>query len=133
MGRREVIVLDTHAWLWWAADRAKLPKKLQRRLSSARELAISAISCWEVGMLVERGRLRLRGDTRMGIRDALSLDKLRVIPVTDAIAIEAGLLGPSFHGDPADRLIVATALDLCATLVTKDERIRRSKLVVTLW
>ncbi len=128
-----MIVLDTHAWLWWAADRSKLPRKLQRRLSAAPELAVSAISCWEVGMLVERGRLTLRGDTRTGIREALSLENLRVIAVSDSIATEAGLLGSSFHGDRADRIIVATALDLRATLVTKDERIRESKRVPTLW
>ena len=128
-----MILLDTHAWLWWAADRAKLPRRVQRRLAVAREIAISAISCWEVGMLVERGRLKLRGDTRTGIRDALSIDKLRVVPVSDSIAIEAGLFGTNFHGDPADRIIIATALDLRATLVTRDQRIQDADLVPTLW
>jgi PIN domain nuclease of toxin-antitoxin system len=128
-----VILLDTHAWLWWAADRAKFPRKLQRRLTNERELAVSAISCWEVGMLIERGRLKLRGDARAGIRDALSIARLRVVPVSDAIATEAGLLGHGFHGDPADRIIVATALDLRVRLVTKDDRIRDSGLVGTLW
>jgi PIN domain nuclease of toxin-antitoxin system len=126
-------MLDTHAWLWWAADRAKLPRKLQQRLIKERELVVSAISCWEIGMLIERGRLKLRGDARTGIRDALSIAHLRVVPVSDAIATEAGLLGPAFHGDPADRIIVATALDLRVRLVTKDDRIRESSLVGTLW
>jgi PIN domain nuclease of toxin-antitoxin system len=128
-----VILLDTHAWLWWAADRAKLSPKVRRRLGSERDLAVSAISCWEVGMLVERGRLKLRGDARSGIREALSIDKLRVVAVSDSIATEAGLLGAAFHGDPADRIIIATALDLRATLVTKDQRIRDFKIVTTLW
>jgi PIN domain nuclease of toxin-antitoxin system len=128
-----MICLDTHAWLWWAADRSKLPAKLRRRLGAARQLAISAISCWEVGVLVERGRLRLRGATRGAIREALGIDRLRVVPVSESIAIEAGLLGAGFHGDPADRIIVATARDLEAVLVTKDERIRSSKVVATLW
>jgi PIN domain nuclease of toxin-antitoxin system len=133
VGRREVILLDTHAWLWWTADRGKLSRKVQRRLAASRELWISAISCWEVGMLVERGRLRLRGDARTAIREALSIDALRVAPVSDSIATEAGSFGASFHGDPADRIIVATAIALRATLVTKDERIRDAKLVATLW
>lgn len=128
-----MILLDTHAWLWWAADRMKFSRKLQRRLANERDLGVSAISCWEVGMLIERGRLKLRGDARTGIRDALSIARLRVIPVTDAIATEAGLLGRRFHGDPADRIIVATAMDLRAPLVTKDDRIRDSGLVGTLW
>ena len=126
-------MLDTHAWLWWAADRSKLPRKLQQRLSGERDLVLSAISCWEVGMLIERGRLRLRGDARAGIREALSIARLRVVPVSDAIATEAGLLGSGFHGDPADRIIVATALDLRVRLVTKDARIRDSGLIGTLW
>jgi PIN domain nuclease of toxin-antitoxin system len=128
-----VIVLDTHAWLWWAADRGKLTAKLKRRLESARELGVSSISCWELAMLVERGRLKLRGGTRSAIREALGVERLRVIPVSEPIAIEAGLLGATFHGDPADRIIVATALEYEAALVTKDERIRASKVVETLW
>ena len=128
-----MIVLDTHAWLWWAAARVKLPRKVQRRLAAERDLAVSAISCWELGMLIERGRLRLRGDARSGIREALSIEKLQVVPVSEAIAVEAGLLGAGFHGDPADRIIVATALELKAPLVTKDERIRDSACVRTLW
>ena len=128
-----MILLDTHAWLWWAADRTKLPRRLQRRLGAEAELAVSAISCWEIGMLIERGRLKLRGDARSGIRAALSIARLRVVPVSDAIATEAGLLGRGFHGDPADRIIVATALDLRAPLVTKDARIRDSGLLGTVW
>jgi len=58
---------------------------------------------------------------------------VRVLPVTDAIAVEAGLLGPTFHGDPADRIIVATALELGMVLITRDERIRGWGRVKTLW
>jgi PIN domain nuclease of toxin-antitoxin system len=94
---------------------------------------ISAISCWEVGMLVEKGRLRLRGDTRLAIQQALQVPGLRVAAVTETIATEAGLLGRTFHGDPADRLIVATAVELGAPIVTKDERICASDVVRTLW
>jgi PIN domain nuclease of toxin-antitoxin system len=128
-----VILLDTHAWLWWAGDRPKIPARVRRRLEREPDLAISAISCWEVGMLAERGRLRLRPDVRTGIQTALATERLRVLPVTDAVATEAGLLGPAFHGDPADRLIVATALELDLLLVTKDERLRTFQRIRTLW
>ena len=128
-----MILLDTHAWLWWVSDRGKLSPKARRRIEVERELAVSAISCWEIGMLVERGRLKLRTDTRSGIREALSVPRLRVVAVDEAIAAEAGLLGSGFHGDPADRIIVATALELRTTLVTKDPNIRESKVVTTLW
>jgi PIN domain nuclease of toxin-antitoxin system len=127
-----VILLDTHAWLWWAGDHAKLPVRLRRRLAAERALAISAVSCWEVGMLVRHGRLELAPDARTGIRDACAIPNLRVIPVTESIATEAGLLA-GFHGDPADRIIVATALELRAPVATRDVRLRASGLVSTVW
>jgi PIN domain nuclease of toxin-antitoxin system len=128
-----VIVLDTHAWLWWAGDHERLPRRLRRRLAADDDLVISAISCWEAAMLVERGRLTLAPDARSGIRRATTVPNLRVMDVTEAIATDAGLLGAAFHGDPADRIVVATALHLKVPLVTKDERIRSSRRVETLW
>jgi len=133
MGCGAVIVLDTHAWLWWAGDHGRLPPRVRRRLAAEEELVISAISCWEAAMLIERGRLTLAPDGRSGIRRATSVPKLRVMEVTEGIATDAGLLGAAFLGDPADRIIVATALHLKTSLVTKDERIRSSRRVDTLW
>ena len=127
-----MILLDTHAWLWWAGDHAKLPPRLRRRLGAERALAISAMSCWEAAMLIQRGRLELAPDARAGIRDACSIPNLRIVPVTDSIAIEAGLLS-DFHGDPADRIIVATALELRTPLATRDDRIRSWDRVETVW
>lgn len=128
-----MIVLDTHAWLWYAGDPGRLSAKARASIAAARDLAVSAISCWELAMLCEQGRLRLNPDTRLGIREALSAERIRAVAVSDSIATEAGLLGPDFHGDPADRIIVATALELRATLVTKDIRIRKSRRVSTVW
>lgn len=128
-----MILLDTHAWLWWAADHDKLPARLRRRLAAERQLGISAMSCWEAAMLIRHGRLELAADARVGLRDACAIPKLRIVPVTDGIAIEAGLLSGDFPGDPADRIIVATALDLRVPLVTRDERIRSSQLLETVW
>ena len=128
-----MILLDTHAWLWWAGDHQKLPARLRRRLAAERQLGISAMSCWEAAMLIRRGRLELAPDARTGLHEACAIPKLRIVPVTDGIAIEAGLLGPNFHGDPADRIIVATALDLRVPLATRDERICASGLIETLW
>jgi len=127
-----VILLDTHAWLWWAGDHSKLPTRLRKRLAAERALAISAVSCWEAAMLIRHGRLELAPDARTGIREACALPGLRVIPVTESIATEAGLLD-RIHGDPADRIIVSTALELRIPLATRDERIRASKSVATLW
>jgi PIN domain nuclease of toxin-antitoxin system len=83
-------------------------------------------------MLIQRGRLKLAPDARTGLRDACAIPNLRVVPVTDSIAIEAGLL-VDFHGDPADRIIVATALELRAVLATRDDRIRACKGIETVW
>jgi PIN domain nuclease of toxin-antitoxin system len=128
-----VILLDTHAWLWWAGDPTQLSRKARARIQAERDIAISAISCWELAMLCERGRLRLNPDTRLGIRAALGIERLRVVPVNESIATEAALLGAAFHGDPADPIIVATASELRALLITKDTQIRRSRRVPTLW
>lgn len=128
-----MIVLDTHAWLWWCADRARIPPKLRRRLEVEEDLAVCAISCWEIAMLVSRGRLTLSMDVRVALRSMAALPAIRLVPIDDDIAIEAALLGDAMHGDPADRLIVATAKLLAAPLATKDEKIRASRLVTTLW
>lgn len=127
-----MILLDTHAWLWWAADRPKLSRAARQRLAREREVAISAISAWEAAMLVRKGRLHFRGDTRTAIATLLGVPHLRVVPVSADVATEAGLLD-GFHGDPGDRLIVATALSLRVPLVTKDDGIRSSRLVDVVW
>ncbi len=128
-----MILLDTHAWLWWCADRKKLPKSLVKRLEKEKELLVSAISTWEICMLVQKGRLSLTAEPRTAIRALSTAPKVRVVDITDAIATEAALMPSTFHGDPADRFIVATALDLRARLVTKDERITSANIVETIW
>ncbi len=133
MEGRALIVLDTHVWLWWAADRAKISRTLARRLEAEEDLCVSAISFWEVAMLVERGRLTFSTDVRLALRELGRVPRVRVVPLDDDIATEAALLGDRMHGDPADRFIVATALELAAPLATKDEKIRKSKLVATVW
>ena len=125
------MVLDTHIWLWWASDLRRLSTPLRSRLRRARDLVISAMSVWEVAMLVEKGRLRFAMDTRLAIDRLLGIDRLRVAPVGETVAREAALLGSSFHGDPCDRIIVATAIELGMPLLTMDERILESGLVTT--
>jgi PIN domain nuclease of toxin-antitoxin system len=82
---------------------------------------------------VTNGSPELAPGARTGIREAGAVPKLRVLPVTEQVATEAGLPGPDFHGDAADRLIVATARDPGAALVTRDQRIRASRRVETPW
>ena len=84
-------------------------------------------------MLVAKHRLQLDRDTLSWVREALSDEIVTLLPISPSIGVAAGSLGPDFHGDPADRLIVATALETGSVLVTKDRKIRSFSRVATLW
>jgi PIN domain nuclease of toxin-antitoxin system len=126
-----VILLDTHVWLWWCADPSQLSRRAASTLENASELLVSSISAWEVAMLVQKGRLTLRVDVRSAIRAMSQAPRVRMVPLSEEIAVEAALL--KLHGDPSDRLIVATAIDTRTRLVTKDKAIARAKVVETVW
>lgn len=119
-----MILLDTHALVWLDEGSPRLGPAaiaLTDRALADEWLAVSAISFWEAAMLVAKDRLGLQ----MGLsvwRQALLDNGLQELPVTGAIGIRAAGL-PDFQGDPADRLIVATAMESAATLVTADRRI----------
>ncbi|MHB8791503.1 MAG: type II toxin-antitoxin system VapC family toxin [Desulfobulbaceae bacterium] len=124
MGSRIVILLDTHVLVWLAEGNSRLGKEALRVMDTAlakEELAASSISFWEVAMLVRKGRIELKGEVDAWRRDLLGKG-LQEIPLYGGMAIRAGEL-PNFHGDPADRMIVATALETSATLATADDRI----------
>jgi len=122
-----LIVIDTHAWLWWVSDPGQLSDPARQAIDAAalrHELFVSTISAWEVAMLVEKGRLTLTLDVRDWIARSEALPFLTFAPLTNAIAVEAVRL-PNFpHADPADRIITATTLSLGAALVSKDEKLR---------
>lgn len=124
-----MIVVDTHVWVWWAAGSKKLGGRLRRRLDAAERVLVPAISTWEVAMLVERGRLEFDRPALTWIRQALALPGVELAALTPEIAVRAAGLGGGFPGDPADRLIVATALEMRAPLSTLDEGLRGSRIV----
>jgi PIN domain nuclease of toxin-antitoxin system len=132
-----VIVLDTHVLLWWAAgQRERLtPRALQAIDDEAAggQVLVSAISAWEIAMLVHRGRLTLA----MGIADWLAtverIDPVRFVPVDNGLAVRSVALPGEFHKDPADRLIVATAHRYAVPLVTADEKIHAYPHVQAVW
>jgi PIN domain nuclease of toxin-antitoxin system len=129
-----VTLLDTHAWIWLAAEPTLLSQRARKAIDKASQaLALSSISCWELAMLVERGRIALDRDPQSWIETSLAEFRIELLPLTPAIAVRSTQLGPGFHGDPADRLIVATALVHSATIVSKDQRLRDYPMVATVW
>ena len=117
-----MILLDTHVWVWLVSDPDRLSSTSLDAIDGAEALAISAVSAWEVGMLIARGRIEVDREPRVWIRQAVATEKLRVIDLDWTVAVTAsGLEG--MHGDPADRMIVATALRQRCPLVTKDAKI----------
>ncbi len=131
-----MIVLDTHAWVWWVSGSKLLSVKARATIDlhmAERTVRVSSISVWEVAQLVERGRLELTMETDHWVARSESLPFLEFVPVDNRIALQSTSLPGAFHADPADRLIVATALALGATLVTKDKRLRAYRHVSTVW
>ena len=126
-------VLDTHAWLWWIAKDPQLSRAAEKEIRSAKRIGICAISCLEVATAVAKGRVLLDRDPLEWMEHALAVDRVELLPVSPATAVKATQLGREFQGDPADRLIVATAILEAATLVSKDDRFRNYAAVSTVW
>ena len=120
-----MIVLDTHAFLWLAASPDRLSSTARTAIADDAERAISAVSAQEIAYLVMRGRIALDRPAGRWVRDALDAHEVRALPVDLLISLRAGSLDTRrFHGDPADRVIYATALSHDARLVSADERMR---------
>jgi len=118
------VLLDTHTLLWWQAESPRLSASARTAVTSARTVLVSPISCWEVSMLVAKGRVRLDRPTADWVRALFAQDGVTVADVTPDIAVDAAEL-PEFHGDPADRFIYATARSLHSRLIMKDANLRR--------
>ena len=128
-------LLDTHVLIWWLNDRNRLSPAQQDVVGSAGAelpLLVSDISLWEVSTLYSLGRIRLRLPLREWLDRAVAPPLVRRHGISPAIAAELASLPDSFHRDPADRILVATARVLGATLLTQDRRIVDAALVETL-
>jgi PIN domain nuclease of toxin-antitoxin system len=128
-----VIVLDTHAWVWFAAETGRLSRVASAAIRRADRLAVHPVSCWEVVRLVERGRLRLTMDAARWVREAMRLPRVEALPFTPDAAVRAAQFGETFAADPADRFIVASALEAGLPVVTRDERIAAFPGVRVIW
>lgn len=131
-----MIVLDTHALVWWVSDDRQLSATAKAAIAAEREKAeilLSAITAWEVAMLVRAGRLELTQDVMTWLDTIAELPGVRFVPVDARISVQSVDLPGVFHKDPADRIIVATARHLGAPLVTADLKIRDYPHVHTIW
>ena len=131
-----MIVLDTHAWIWWVSSPEYLSETAKQTIDEAateKNVFISCISAWEIAILVSRGRLKLTMSPADWVAASEALPFFDFVPVSNSIALKSVQLPGILHDDPADRIIIATAVSLGAVLVTKDEKIRNYPHVKTVW
>ena len=116
----EVIVLDTHIWLWLVnANFAEFPDHWRDRIESAARVGISPVSCYEMAMAHQKGRIKISTTPQEWFQQALDPVGIELFPLTANIAARAVELSP-VHKDPFDRLIIATALEYGAKLASVD-------------
>jgi PIN domain nuclease of toxin-antitoxin system len=118
------LLLDTHVLIWLMFGDSKLGSRAKAeiaRIGNAGDLLVAAITPWEIGVLVSKKRIDLHRDALVWIRDALSMPGVSLVSLDPEIAVASTRLPFEMHSDPADRILVATARHLGATLVTADQ------------
>jgi len=126
-----MIVLDTHVLIWWVNGDERLSPRA--RTAIEHELLVSAISAWEVAVLIAKGRLALTMDIDDWLATVAAIEGVRFIAVEAEVAVQSARLPGAFHADPADRMIVALARHHSAPLLTADARIQAYPHVKTVW
>ena len=122
--RTPLLLLDTHTLVWSINEGPKLGKGAKESIRVAGDegrILVSAITPWEIALLVSRGRLTLSADVMDWVRNALTIPGLTLVPLEPEIAVASTRLPFDIHADPADRILVATARHLSAKLVTADK------------
>jgi PIN domain nuclease of toxin-antitoxin system len=120
------MLLDTHVWIWAAADESRIgarTRRLLNRQAAAGRVYVSAVSTFEISALCTAGRLVLSQPAERWIRDSIDRGNLRVLDLNSDVAMDAGALGSDAIPDPIDRLLVAAARDQEVPLVTRDRRL----------
>jgi PIN domain nuclease of toxin-antitoxin system len=128
------LILDTHIWVWWLITDSPLSDRERKaidRVAADGGILLPAICLWEAQMLHRKKRIELPLPFPTWLRRATAADMLTVLPLNADTVIEVNALPATFHGDPADRMIVATARVHDFPLATRDDAIRRSRLVKT--
>ena len=120
------ILLDTHYWIWLQLGAEQFSGKIRKAIEqavSAGNLLLSVISVWELGMLEAKQRIQLHAPCEQWVSEALATPGLTLAPLTPEIALDSSRLPTPFHGDPADRIIMATARRMSARLLTRDQKL----------
>jgi PIN domain nuclease of toxin-antitoxin system len=128
-------LLDTHILLYWLARDSRLTQNQIAAIDSAtaeEPLWVSDITMWEIAALASRGRIKLHLPLRDWLEAAVAPPLVRRVSISPAVASEVASLPNTFHRDPADRIIVASARNVGATLLTQDRRIIDAGVVATL-
>jgi PIN domain nuclease of toxin-antitoxin system len=123
--KKHKLLLDTHVWIWSLLGSKQLAKSFQKAFEQALKLdgvLISSMSVWELGMLVEKKRIKIDMDVLDWVEQALDTPGMQLCPITPRIAIQSTRLVGEVHGDPIDRLLMATASEENAILVTCDKK-----------
>jgi len=129
-------LLDTHTWIWWHMNPSKLSKKVKQLISKTEkydELLLSAISPWEFSKLIEKNKIGISCNPEDWFSTALKMHKFRLVALSPSIAYRSTVLPQPFHSDPGDQIIVATAREENAIILTKDKRIHDYNHVKSLW
>jgi len=131
-----MILLDTHVWIWVVSNPENLSKKAKQYVKTAiaeKGIIISSISAWEVALLVVKNRLKLKLNVNDWITRSETLPFIQFIPVDNSVAVQSVNLPEPIHSDPADRIIIATAISMGIPVVTKDEKILNYPHVQSVW
>jgi PIN domain nuclease of toxin-antitoxin system len=136
MADAPLIVLDTHVLVWWLADPAQITgtaRKAIRAAARSRQIVVSAASILEIATLIRRGRLALATTLEQWLGDLRALPEIAIVSIDAEIAAQAGTYGDAVHGDPVDRLIIATAQVNRARLISADAAMRSLRIVQVVW
>lgn len=129
----EVVLLDTHVVLWLGMEPKRVSRPGLRAFENAERRLLADISLRELAWLHENGRVDLERDPSSWLSDAIDAFDLEIVPISPAIAQRSTRIAQIFHGDPADQLIAATAIELDVALITADDTLRKSNAVRCVW
>ncbi len=132
-----MIVLDTHALVWWVNGNDQLSTSARQAIASelaeGQQVLVSVISAWEVAMLVEKGRLVLTMEIDDWLKTVESIEGVTFVPIDLDVAVQSVCLPGGFQPDPADKMIVALARHHAVPLITADSKIQAYRHVKTVW